>query len=247
MITSSHKAVRDARAGNPFRLNSWRSRRPAAAGLLGLLLGFGAAAHADTGVVTFLHSFDGGADGLYPYSSLIPAGDGSYLGTTIQGGTGTVGTANDGTIFKVAPDGTESVLHSFSGSDGQYPASGLTLGADGNFYGTTPIGGVSGFGSFFKVSASGQETPVGAFTNGGDGGVPTSPLVLGNDGNFYGISTSDPYKSGYSHGLVYKITPAGLPAVLYAFSGGVDGGYPQTLIKGSDGNFYGTTLLGGYQ
>ena len=46
-----------------------------------------------------------------------------------------------GTVFKVTTNGTLTTLVSFNGTNGAYPHAGLTLGNDGNFYGTTSQGG----------------------------------------------------------------------------------------------------------
>src|SRR5579859_4882201 len=70
-------------------------------------------------------------DGAFPEAALTRGADGSFYSTTYEGGT-----HNDGTVFKIAPSGTVTVLHSFNFSDGAFPTSGLIWGVDGNFYGT---------------------------------------------------------------------------------------------------------------
>jgi uncharacterized repeat protein (TIGR03803 family) len=226
----------------------------ATASLIGLLLSVSSFAHADVGTVTTLHSFSGAPDGAFPTSSLTPMGDGTYLGTTSLGGNTLPA---GGTVFRVSPTGVESVLHSFPGtysgignSDGAYPGTGLVLIQGGNFLGTTPVGGSGGLGVLFELSPTGQETLLSPFSNGADGGLPTSPLVPGSDGRYYVVSATNPYSSSfgsYANGLVFAISPPGapFPGILHVFTGGADGAYPQTLIKGSDGNFYGTTAQGG--
>ena len=100
--------------------------------------------------------------------------DGSYYGTSVEGGTSGLGT-----IFKITASGTLTTLYSFDGSVGQYPYGGLTLGTDGNFYGTTNRGGSAGFGSIYKVTPAGVVTSLHAFTNTGDGTNPSAAPVLG--------------------------------------------------------------------
>jgi uncharacterized repeat protein (TIGR03803 family) len=86
------------------------------------------------------------------------------------------------------------------------PLAGLTLGADGNFYGTTNQGGASIYGTVFKVTPSGKLTVLYSFTNGTDGALPYAPPIQGTDGNFYG--TTSQHGIG-GNGSVYKITPSG--------------------------------------
>jgi uncharacterized repeat protein (TIGR03803 family) len=119
----------------------------------------------------------------------------------------------------------------------------LTQGSDGNFYGTTALGGASNEGTVFKITPAGVETLLYSFTGGADGGQPQAALIQASDGNFYG-TTIGGGTSG--QGTVFKITSSGFESVLYSFTGGGDGGVPQAgLVQGVDGNFYGTTAGGG--
>jgi uncharacterized repeat protein (TIGR03803 family) len=87
-------------------------------------------------------------------SGLIPQGrDGDLYGTSQYGGT-----SNQGTVFKISPTGTPTILASLGSSDGQYPICGLTFGTDGNFYGVTPQGGTSNVGTVFKITPAGSLT-----------------------------------------------------------------------------------------
>jgi uncharacterized repeat protein (TIGR03803 family) len=91
------------------------------------------------GSETILHSFTGGSDGEVLYGPLLLDKRGNVYGMTAEGGT-----YNDGTIFKVTPKGTESIVHAFAGgSDGYFPMGGLIADAEGNMYGTTYAGGGS--------------------------------------------------------------------------------------------------------
>jgi uncharacterized repeat protein (TIGR03803 family) len=99
------------------------------------------------GVETVLHNFvRDGADGINPYASLI-LHSGNFYGTTLQGGP-----ANVGTVFKVTPAGTETVLYKFTGeADGGNPYAGLVFGKNNTLYSTTYQGGASNFGTVFKL------------------------------------------------------------------------------------------------
>lgn len=99
-----------------------------------------------------LHSFLGNksADGRGPHAGLIQGPDGTLYGTTSTGGTSRV----VGTVFQMAPDGTGyTILHIFDviPSDGAVPIGGLMRAADGTLYGTTSLGGASGFGTVFQL------------------------------------------------------------------------------------------------
>ena len=194
------------------------------------------------GTLTILYAFTGGAtDGAYPYAGLIQGADGNFYGTTSQGGT-----ANDGTVFKMTPGGTETILYAFTGgtTDGANPKGALIQATDGNFYGTTSTAGNSGGGTVFKFTPGGTETTLHAFDYFPDGAYPASALILATDGNFYGTSRSG--GGAPSAGTVFTMTPAGTFSALYSFTGGVDGAHPfGGLIQAGDGNLYGTTSSGG--
>jgi len=199
-----------------------------------------------TGSLTSLYSFASKAgDGNNPEAGLVLGSDGSFYGTTSGGGA-----ISCGAVFKITTDGnasgtTETTLHSFSGgADGSVPSAGLVQGSDGNFYGTTLLGGMSGQGAVFKITPSGSLTALYSFgTQAGDGTHPSTELVRGSDGNFYGTA----FLGGATgFGTVFKITPSGVQSTLYSFKGLADGGKPYAgLVQGSDGSFYGTTQYGG--
>ncbi len=198
------------------------------------------------GTETVLYSFAGGRDGANPQAGLILGSDGNFYGTTASGGT-----ANLGTVFKITSGGTETVLHAFTahGTDGASPFGGL-IEVGGNFYGTTAFGGTTNDGTVFMITPGGTETVLYSFPTTGDGRVPAGNLILGSDGNFYGITVFGGLSGGggaLGDGTVFKITPSGMEAVVYSFgSSASDGVNPQAgLILGSDGNFYGTASVGG--
>jgi uncharacterized repeat protein (TIGR03803 family) len=90
-----------------------------------------------TTLYRFCSVLPGCTDGEYTYAGLVQATDGSFYGTTVEGG------ANEfGTVFKITPSGTLTTLHSFCSvvpgcKDGENPLAGLIQATDGDFYGTT--------------------------------------------------------------------------------------------------------------
>jgi uncharacterized repeat protein (TIGR03803 family) len=188
-------------------------------------------------------SFVGGADGESPQAPLVQATNGNFYGTTYQGGT-----AGVGTVFEVTSGGVFTAIHSFTnGLDGAFPAAGLTLGTNGDLYGTTFLGGSQHVGTFFKITAQGALTVLYSFLD-DVANKPMGGLVLGTNGNFYGTT----YGGGesltipYPFGTIFEMTATGKLTRLYSFTNGFDGAYPQAgLTLGSDGNFYGTTTFAG--
>jgi uncharacterized repeat protein (TIGR03803 family) len=185
-------------------------------------------------------------DPINPQSSgIIAQGrDGELYSTTPFGGS-----SGPGAAFKIATSGALSTIYNFtfSSSGDTNPFGGLTLGTDGNFYGTTKTGGTSSLGTVFKLTSGGTLTTLYNFGTCvypcKEGTYPTSPPIEGTDGNFYGIT---PYTiDGTNNGVFYKLTSAGKYTTLYAFDG-THGYNPQApLMQATDGNLYGTTALGG--
>jgi uncharacterized repeat protein (TIGR03803 family) len=208
-----------------------------------------AAAHAQTYAV--LYNFSPGTKGGDPanpqYTGIIAQGqDGNLFSTTPVGGT-LCGSC--GVVFKITPSGTLTHVFDFNTPNGAgyTPFSGLTLGKDGNFYGTTEAGGTFNLGTVFKSSASGNLIKLYEFGTCKypckEGAYPKAPPVQGRDGSFYG--TTPHSTDGTDNGIVYKITPTGKYSPIYAFDG-ISGGNPNDpLTLGTDGNFYGTTAKGG--
>jgi uncharacterized repeat protein (TIGR03803 family) len=204
------------------------------------------------GTLTSLYSFCSQqfcSDGSTPLGGLLLRTDGNFYGTTNQGGSG-----NNGTVFKMTPGGTLTILHTFNSFDGPGPNADLVQGADGNLYGTTGLGG-NLFGSVFKLTLGGTFSTVYSFCsqpNCADGSNPSAGLTIGTDGNFYGTTSS-----GGSHqncygagcGTVFRMTPEGAITTLYNFCARAqcsDGSAPNAvLVLARDGNFYGTTWQGG--
>jgi uncharacterized repeat protein (TIGR03803 family) len=205
-----------------------------------------AAAQTESVLVNFTGT-SGAAPGAYPYfSNLIQASDGNFYGTTNLGGTiGATCTYGCGTVFKVSPAGTFTLVHSFLGAaDGKTPSASLVQGTDGNLYGTTSYGGANNLGTVFKITSAGTFTLLHTFTSAiTDGAIPDASLIQGTDGTFYGTTSIG---GTYNNGSIYKITSTGTFTLLYSFSGPLDGeGLFYGLVQGTDGNFYGTTDSGG--
>jgi uncharacterized repeat protein (TIGR03803 family) len=93
------------------------------------------------GTLTTLYQLTGGADGALPAVGLVQGSDGNFYGTTGHGGTSSNCTDGCGTVFKITPQGTLTMLYQFSRSDGESPMARLVQGSDGSFYGTTTWGG----------------------------------------------------------------------------------------------------------
>ncbi len=201
-----------------------------------------------TTLVEFTGTVLGSKTGCFPYAGLVQDGDGNFYGTTKQGGAG-----DWGTVFKLTPGGVLTMLVEFtgtaSGNIGKNPYAGLVQDSDGNFYGTTRQGGVSECGTIFKLTSGGVLTTLIEFTGAAasnKGRYPYASLVRGSDGNFYGTTRQG---GASDRGTVFKLTPGGVLTTLVEFTGTVSshkGKYPYAgLVQGGDGNFYGTTSLGG--
>jgi uncharacterized repeat protein (TIGR03803 family) len=208
-----------------------------------------AAAHAQT--YSVLYNFSPGTKSGDPanpqYSGIIAQGhDGNLYSTTPAGGSHC---GFCGVVFKITPSGTLTHVFDFNDTNGAgyTPFSGLTLGKDGNFYGTTDVGGTFNLGTLFKITVGGSLTKLYEFGTCKypckEGTYPKAPPVQGRDGNFYGTTTAT--IDGTDNGVVYKATPTGKFITIYAFDG-ISGGNPNDpLTLGTDGNFYGTTAKGG--
>ena len=196
-------------------------------------------------VETVLHSFSC-TDGCNPeYVTLVFDKLGNLYGTTFNGGT-----YGNGTVFKLASDGTLTTLHSFNAGagDGYSPVSGVALDKKGNLYGVTPIGGSHAAGTIYEITATGVYSTLYNFTGGADGWVPRSALVLDKKGNLYGTTQDGGAGCTWGCGVLYKFSPTtGVETVLHTFSGVPDGEYPMygALVFDKLGNIYGTTEAGG--
>ena len=172
------------------------------------------------GAESVIYSFGAGGnlDAAVPYGGLVQDSNGNFYGTTSSGGS-----YNAGAVFRITSSGVEKVLYSFSGAlsgstDGAYPNAGLISASDGNYYGTTSLGGRYGSGTVFRITPSGAESVLYSFSGDGgtagstDGVYPYARLTLGSDGNFYGTTSAG---GTYDTGAVFRVTAAGSGAVLY--------------------------------
>ncbi len=161
--------------------------------------------------------------GFYPlYPDVLAQGkDGNLYGTLPSGNV------DLGSAFYATPSGAVTIFRTFDGSVGCFPWSGLTLGSDGNFYGSTTSCGANFAGLVFQLTPP----PAGALTSLCDfysgAGYPNSAPVQGKDGNFYGIVQQS----------AYKVSASGICKLLTSL---IPGNSSAPLIQGADGNFYGT-------
>ena len=173
------------------------------------------------GTLTTLHSFSG-TDGANPSGALVQGTDGNFYGITTSG-----------TVFEMTPSGLLTTLYT---SLSLFGGGSLVQGTDGNFYGTSLRGTV------FKITPSGVLTTLHTF-GGTDGNSPFGTLIQATDGNFYGTTELG---GAYGDGTVFKITLSGVLTTLHNFVLNDEGGDPcEGLVQGTDGNLYGTTIVGG--
>ncbi|MEO8712797.1 MAG: choice-of-anchor tandem repeat GloVer-containing protein, partial [Parafilimonas sp.] len=170
-------------------------------------------------------------------TSFLKAQD-TFLGLTSNGGPDGRGTA-----FSIKNNGNNfSITHAFA-DFGKNPNGDLIQGDDGDFYGMTIYGGTYTYGSIFKVTSAGVITILHQFNSAIDGANPYGELTKGNDGNFYGTTSSG---GTHSNGTIFKITPTGTFTVITHLTSATDGSNPRGhLVLAPDGNFYGCTYAGG--
>jgi uncharacterized repeat protein (TIGR03803 family) len=194
-----------------------------------------------SGTYTSLFDFcsDGCSDGQFPFGPLLLATNGYFYGTTEEGGT-----ALEGNVYKITASGTETSIYSFcttpSCSDGASPSGPLIQVGTGDIYGVTP-------GTIFRISLGGTLTtfynfcPIPSYCNSNSPFYP-SGLLLGKDGNFYGVAGSG---GTSTDGIVFKLTPSGKLTTLHNFDG-TDGQNPVgPLVQAANGELYGVTFAGG--
>lgn len=220
------------------------------------------------GIVTTLHSFapytEGlpNDDGAWPQSRMVIGPDGGFYGSAQFGGSG-----DSGTLFRLGADGSFNVLYSFSvthstrralhvNDEGAQPIAPLVVGSDGNLYGATAVGGLSGTGTLFRLSPQGELTLLHTFapfsryaflSRGGQ--IPIGGLIEFAPGLLYGSTTEG---GAGSSGTVFSLGFDGSFNIVYSFSAtdayfsNSDGAYPEsTLLPGIDGRLYATTFYGG--
>ncbi len=193
-------------------------------------------------------------------SPLALDAQGNLYGMSPYGGTPNCGLVKGkvgcGTLFKLTPEGGFTVLHTFAGTDGMHPEGGLVLDGKGNLYGTAGNGGElscvypgagdppeSGCGTIFKLDGNGKFTILHTFTGPGDGSDPLG-LIIGSDGNLYGIAQFGgdivgPYL--YGLGTIFEVDSSGKFSVLFTFTPEttLNPAYASHLLRDSKGNLYG--------
>lgn len=201
------------------------------------------------GDYTTLYSFTGASDQEHP-NAMIFGNDGCLYGTA--NGADLFPGGHDGTVFRVTTNGILTTLATFNITNGASPSAPLTLGPDGNLYGSTIYGGKTnetfpnGMGTIFKVTTNGELTTL-VFFDGENGTFGNNALVLGPDGNFYGAAGSGGQtnlNNGHGYGTIFKMTTNGSLTTLFKFNG-ANGYGPGALTLGKDGAFYGATGNGG--
>jgi len=214
-------------------------------------------------VFTVLYTFTDGADGAIPKGGLTQGSDGNLYGATLTGGSG------GGTVYELSKDSNGNftvftVSHTFQPTsptdNAASPGAGLTLGSDGNLYGTTGIGGEvptessGNEGTVYELSKDTNGnftvfTVLHTFTSAAtDGGNPMTPVMQANDGNLYGTTMAG--GNGRS-GTIYELSKDSngnftVFTLLYSFPSAYENeSYPSGLMQASDSNLYGTTQAGG--
>jgi uncharacterized repeat protein (TIGR03803 family) len=199
---------------------------------------------------TVLHYFEN-KPAAVPITSLVSDSAGNLYGTTLYNDV--CGNAC-GTVFKLTRQTgggwSYRVIHRFLPPDGQDPDGALILDSSGNLYGTTRRGGANSSGTVFELSPSGnvwKEKILYSFQSSGDVTTPVGALTFDQNGNLYGAAVSG---GPQTQGGIFELQPVGKgwqEKVLYAFTGGVDGGQPfvSQLVFDSQGNLYGTAASGG--
>lgn len=185
-----------------------------------------------------LHNFAGGTkDGCTSNSRITTDGAGNIYGTSLF-----CGLDNGGVVFKLASDGTETILHAFTGGpDGLEPHGGVTLMRNGDMYGTTTGGGKNRFGTLFKLTRKDKLKVLHDFVN-NEGEGATGNLYRDKAGNFYGTS---PIGGAGGSGTVFKYGTDGTFTVLHTFNG-TDGSNPnEGLVADKADSLYGVAFEGG--
>lgn len=154
-----------------------------------------------------------------PAAQHSPAGSDAVIGAAdsrdssgnVYGTTASGGRFDKGTVYRLAPDGTKTILHSFTGGprDGATPVGNLVLDNAGHVYGTTREGGIAGCGTVFEISSAGERilhsfTPV-------EGTPSLGVLHADATGNLYGATSGN-------HEALYRLTLDGTLTILFQFA-----------------------------
>ena len=201
---------------------------------------------------TVLYTFNGENDPSSVRASVILDASGNMYGTSVGGGD-----YGNGTVWQLSPNSggswTETILHSFTdSSDGGWLVGGLIFDAAGNLYGAASHGGAYGYGVVYELTPNSDgtwtENELYSFTGGMDGAGPDHPnLVFDSAGNLYGVTVGGgegtcSFIFWSQCGVVYELTPNGdgtwTESVLYRFTGGKDGGLPESTLTWDAGEIF---------
>jgi uncharacterized repeat protein (TIGR03803 family) len=201
-----------------------------------------------------LHTFTG-PDGNEPMSGLIMDSAGNLYGTAAFGGGSSACPKGCGTVFELTKSSlyAETTLLSFNGANGANPYAKPIIDSSGNLYGTTYMGGASGYGTVFELAKAStgsgySEALLHAFSNftAGDGAYPTADLVMDSAGNLFGTTYSGGVDA--NNGSIFELVKSSgySESMLYSFSGGNDGRNPGAgVIEDSLGDLFGAAAYGG--
>ncbi len=210
-----------------------------------LFLGLSASAQDDIPVLLYQYpNTINNTTGITSNSLPAQGPDGEFYDTDWDNGA-----YNQGSVYTMSLSGDYKLLYSFCAEGGNCrvtgsnPQGGVTLGTDGNFYGTTTVGGADGNGTVFKITPAGDLNTLHSFAGAyADGSNPTFPVIQASNGDFYGVASSG---GEYVNGTFFRISGAGSYTTLASFQSSVNGSNPNPPTQGTDGNFYGTTHNGG--
>lgn len=196
----------------------------------------------DSSKSIFRMARDGTISTLFKFNGINGDGDvtlidgrGSWLFGTTSGG----GASDKGTVFKVSMAGVLTTLVNFPGipDGGEQPEGPLTIGPDGNLYGTTTQGGTDLGGTLFRVSSEGLH-----YSDLVNFSRLTSPfsvlnLVAGRDRFIYGATG---YGGVHNQGSIFKLATSGSFETIVRFGADTEGTSPAGPISvGPDGTLYG--------
>jgi uncharacterized repeat protein (TIGR03803 family) len=185
-------------------------------------------------------AFFGGKQGSGPAGSLLIDSQNNIDGTAARGGK-----FNKGTLFTLNNGKSViSPLVSFNGvGNGSRPAGGLTTGAQGYLYGTTPFGGPFHAGTVFVVSPGSPPLRTLASFNRYDGAQPTGTLVSDPQGDLFGTTQNGGIQG---RGTVFEIVAGTSTITKIASFNGTNGAHPLgPLMRDAAGDLFGTTTAGG--
>ena len=184
------------------------------------------------GVHTVLYDFTGGADGGEPYKGVTLDAQGNLYGTAVTGGGGSC-EGGCGVVYKLSNSGgswNQTVIHTFTGSDGSGPGSPVAIDKNGDVFGTTPTGGANGIGVVYQLredAGAWKFRVIHTFTGGDDGGGGSaSRLLIDAAGNLFGVCTVG---GANGFGTVFEMSQhqgQWQLTTLYAFKDSPDGALP---------------------